>query len=273
MRISSEIQTKTGHDLMGFMRRIAKAVVPASIVQYVREKRDARCKAMDEAEREGRIVSLLSTSQAGQDYWVYGEVFNEKRNGFFLDIGAHDGIYLSNTLLLERRYGWNGVCIEGNPDTFRELKQNRQVSCINTCVDRIEGTVLFAKRGVLGGIVARDCDNKDAMNDGYIEVVAKPLADILKNAGAPYVIDYLSIDIEGAEDRALLDFPFNLYKFRCITIERPSVHLRERFKESGYVLIRELPGLDCFYVHETFVGDHHQNLIAFHEKSFKLFRV
>jgi FkbM family methyltransferase len=201
---------------------------------------------------------------------VYGEVFNEKRNGFFLDIGAHDGVYLSNTLLLEKRYGWNGVCIEGNPDTFRELMQNRQVSCINTCVDRIEGTVPFAKRGVLGGIVAGDCDNTDLLNQERTQVVARPLADILRSAGAPHVIDYMSIDIEGAEDRALLEFPFDVYQFRCITIERPSSLLRERFKAFGYVLIKELPGLDCFYLHESFIAQHHENLIAFHSKQFAI---
>jgi len=123
------------------IRRIAKTIIPALLVDYVRKQRGARNNAKVNEQKEERILSLLGTSQAGQDYWVYGEVFNEKRNGFFLDIGAHDGIYLSNTLLLEKRYGWNGICIEGNPDTFVDLQQNRQAVCINTCVDRIEGTV------------------------------------------------------------------------------------------------------------------------------------
>ena len=62
-------------------------------------------------------------SQAGQDLWVFGEVFNEQRNGFFLDVGAHDGVAISNTYILENRYDWRGICIEANPDTFEVLKK------------------------------------------------------------------------------------------------------------------------------------------------------
>ena len=49
-------------------------------------------------------TKFVSMSQANQDCWVYGEVFNEKRNGFFLDVSTHDGLHLSNTFLLENRY-------------------------------------------------------------------------------------------------------------------------------------------------------------------------
>ena len=41
----------------------------------------------------------LWMGQFGQDLWVSGEVFNEARNGYFVDIGAHDGIHISNTYL------------------------------------------------------------------------------------------------------------------------------------------------------------------------------
>jgi len=73
-----------------------------------------------------RIVGRFSTSmsQAGQDLWVYGEVFNQKRNGYFLDVGAHDGVHLSNTYLLEKKYRWKGICVEGNPLTFTTLVKN-----------------------------------------------------------------------------------------------------------------------------------------------------
>lgn len=71
------------------------------------------------------LLAKLSTAQAGQDYWVYGETFNEKTNGYFVDLGAHNGCHLSNTYLLEGRYNWNGICIEANPKTFEQLRKNR----------------------------------------------------------------------------------------------------------------------------------------------------
>ena len=49
-----------------------------------------------------------------------------KKNGFFIDIGAHDGISLSNTYLLEQEYGWKGICIEPNPSVFKKLCKNRE---------------------------------------------------------------------------------------------------------------------------------------------------
>lgn len=56
------------------------------------------------------------------------------RNGYFVDLGAYDGIYLSNTYLLERRYEWNGICIEANPATFMSLRSNRRAKCVNAFV-------------------------------------------------------------------------------------------------------------------------------------------
>jgi FkbM family methyltransferase len=207
-------------------------------------------------------------SQVGQDYWVYGEVFNERENGYFLDIGAHDGVYLSNTFLLEARYHWKGICIEGNPETYSDLKKNRTCKCINVCVDSKESSVTFALRGVMGGIVSEDCDNSDATRFKTVEIKAMSLSEILLEHDAPQVIDYLSIDIEGAEDRALLDFPFSHFTFNCITIERPSQELRNKLIENKYILIKEIPRLDCFYVHESFLGQYHKNKFSFGAKKY-----
>lgn len=63
--------------------------------------------------------SSVSMSQAGQDLWVYGEVFNELRGGFFVDVGAHDGIDISNTFLLEKRYKWGESALRGIPIPLR----------------------------------------------------------------------------------------------------------------------------------------------------------
>jgi FkbM family methyltransferase len=209
----------------------------------------------------------LSMSQAGQDFWVYGEVFNEKLEGYFLDVGAHDGLYLSNTYLLEKRYGWRGLCIEGNPTTFTDLQRNRTAKCVNACLDSKEGEVDFAQNGVYGGIVSKDCDNQEEARI-MIKMKTRRLADVLEENGAPAIIDYLSIDVEGAEDRVLLGFPFEKYRFKCITIERPSPQLRSLLDQSGYLLVREIPGLDCFYIHETLQhqNQYHESVSAFYSK-------
>lgn len=219
------------------------------------------------------IVSLfgkrfLYFSQAGQDFWVFGEVFNEKKNGYFLDIGAHDGIALSNTYLLECRYGWNGICVEANPVSFELLKKNRRSNCINMCVDSFEGLVDFAKGDLMGGIISADTDNVKADSYEVIQLKTQTLRNILIEQNAPHEIDYLSIDIEGAEERVLSNFNFKEYQFNCITIERPTEQLRKIFKENGYVLIKEIPYLDSFYIHQNFLNQYQTNLLSFYKKKY-----
>lgn len=243
------------------IKSIAKKISPKAIIDIARAHR-ARS-------HRNKLVKSVSASQVGQDYWVYGEVFNEQHEGFFLDVGAHDGCNLSNTYILERRYNWNGICIEGNPKTYLDLEKNRRCKCINQCVDNEKGIVEFALNGTMGGIVSQDCDNVESRDSQTIQVEARPLGDILKELNCPSTIDYLSIDIEGAEDRALLGFPFDEYVFNCITIERPSDKLRSLLKDYQYILIKEMPGLDCFYIHKSFRSKYIKNYFAYGEKKFR----
>jgi len=67
---------------------------------------------------------MNSFSQLGQDLWVLNKL-NHKQNGFFIEIGAHNGIDLSNTYLMETEYSWKGICVECNKNIIQELKKNR----------------------------------------------------------------------------------------------------------------------------------------------------
>lgn len=122
----------------------------------------------------------LHMSQAGQDLWVFGEAFNEGRNGYFIDIGAHDGIFLSNTYILECRYDWNGICVEANPDSFAQLRKNRRAICVNACLDSGEYFVDFAKRGVMGGIISPNTDNRYQKSYDVIQIKTKTLDSLLR---------------------------------------------------------------------------------------------
>lgn len=130
----------------------------------------------------------------------------------------------------------------------------------------------FAQNGVLGGIIANDCDNKHFGESETIQVQAITLQELLENEQAPKEIDYLSIDIEGAEERALAEFPFSTYTFGCITIERPTVFLRELFIQNRYHLVREIPELDCFYIHESVLPEYQKNVTRFGKKLNKVKR-
>lgn len=206
-------------------------------------------------------------SQIGQDYWVINEVFYQKKNGFFLEIGSADGIYINNTYLLEKRYNWNGICIEVNPETFNKLQVNRKCTCLNVCIDDKEGEVDFAISGLFSGIIDQDTDNKN-YEGKLIKIKTLPLIDILKKYNAPKIIDYFSIDVEGAETRILRNFPFDEYRFLSLTIERPKTEIQELLDKHGYILVKRVPGMDDFYIHKSIRGKYAHNVVNFYHRRF-----
>ena len=149
-------------------------------------------------------------SQAGQDEWVVN-FFESKRNGFFLDIGAFDGIELSNTYYLEQNLNWGGICVEANPSIFKLLVKNRNCSCINAAVSDYSGRINFLPDGLTG----KATENKN----NSIEVDCTTLEDLLISNSCPSIIDYLSLDIEGFEVKALSKFPFNKIEVILLTVE------------------------------------------------------
>ena len=89
-------------------------------------------------------------SQIGQDKYV-SEFFNNKRNGYFIELGATNGISLSNTYYLEKDLGWKGICIEPNHIHTESLKDNR--SCDT------DTSLVFSESGkeVEFSIVGKNC--------------------------------------------------------------------------------------------------------------------
>lgn len=212
-----------------------------------------------------------SLSQAGQDFWVFAEAFDGKRGGTFVEIGSADGISMNNTFLLEKRYGWSGLCIEANPEYFYGLQRVRTATCLNLCIDAKEGAVQFLARELGGGIVGPDTDNHEirvlSAAPGMISLRTRSLGSVLDEHRVGRLTDYLSVDVEGAEDRVLGEFPFHEYRFNCITVERPKKALSETLQKNGYILVRTMPGSDSFFIHESFRESYVQNIESFWAKN------
>jgi FkbM family methyltransferase len=167
----------------------------------------------------------MSYSQLGQDLEVI-KFYNNKENGFFIEIGASDGINLSNTYLLETHYKWKGICCEPIPNNFKNLVKNRPNSiCYDEAVYNSSGlTVIFDIANnfdLLSGISNHiDC-HKSAVdvNKETIQVQTISLLDVLNNANAPLFIEYMSLDTEGSEFEILKNFDFEKYTFGLIDVE------------------------------------------------------
>ncbi len=72
-------------------------------------------------------------SQFGQDKFLHEKFFNYVKDGYFIDIGAHNGETGSNTLFFET-LGWNGICIEPNPEQFDALILKRKCKCLKYAI-------------------------------------------------------------------------------------------------------------------------------------------
>ena len=167
----------------------------------------------------------MSFSQLGQDLEVI-KFYNNKENGFFIEIGASDGIILSNTYLLEKEYKWKGICCEPIPKNFTNLVKNRPNSiCYDKAVYNTSGlTVMFDianNADLLSGISSHiDCHKTSVdENKETIQIQTISLLDVLNNANAPLFIEYMSLDTEGSEFEILKNFDFEKYTFGLIDIE------------------------------------------------------
>jgi hypothetical protein len=203
-------------------------------------------------------------SYQGQDLFVV-EALGGLRAGYFLDSGASDGMNGSNTRLLETAYGWNGVCVEPNAALFDKLHVARNCTCIQCCLYNCDGTVDFLEAaGVYGGIIeAYDPWHlqftqqrlSEIRSDGKVPLPvrkqARTLRSVLREAGAPAIIDYWSLDTEGSELSILRSFPFDEFRFRVLTVEHNCRPVREELRQylegRGYTRVRDL-GIDDGYV-------------------------
>ncbi len=187
-----------------------------------------------------------SVSQLGQDLWVL-EKAGYKRDGFFVEFGATDGVLLSNTWLLERQFGWKGLCAEPNPKFFEQLKQNRACVVSNAYIGGETGeAVEFILSDAYGGSSQYAQDDQHAGKRAAYKQVGQvkmmesiSLNDFLEQHGAPREIDYISIDTEGSEYEILNTFPFDKWRVRLFTIEHNFTErrkdIRQLMEKSGYI--------------------------------------
>ena len=215
-----------------------------------------------------REVKSHSQPAKFQDKWVDSVLEALRKSGerhphYYVDLAANEPYALSNTAFFDNS-GWNGICIDGNPGCIERLrKSDRSCTVVDAAMDSCNGFPLtWVSKGVVGGIVDRDMDNK-AIEDKDIVVtrLSTTLDRILDAVGAPKVISYLSLDVEGAEWRVLKNFPFHRYKFLTITIEKPPPWLNVLLINNGYVWMQNsVDTYDSFYIHSSISGSIAQHM-------------
>ena len=194
-------------------------------------------KKIEKNQRTNFIDNLdLSKSQLRQDLFVLSEL-QFKKDGFFVDFGATNGLDLSNSYLLETKFNWNGILVEPAKKWHKELKYNRKVNIDTDCVWIETGKELLfnevddAKLSTIDQFSSNDQHSDLRKKRKQYKVKTISLNDLLHKYNAPKFIDYLSIDTEGSEFEILKSFNFNNYKFRVITCEHNHNENREKIYE------------------------------------------
>jgi len=143
-------------------------------------------------------------SQGREDLTLTHRYFCGKRRGTFVEIGALDGIWGTNTKFLEDAMGWRGALIEGNPANSVKLVKNRprnKIFEMAVCQEGVGTLSFLGDAGGVGGAIntmAKSHQNQWNRAAKMHTVPCKPLGSILREARMRHV-DLFSLDVEGAE--------------------------------------------------------------------------
>jgi len=186
--------------------------------------------------------------------------------GFYVELGANDGRLSSNTLFYEKHKNWKGILIEPAPNLYLQCRENRSPANHIVCA----ACVSFKYQGEFVKMIYSDSmsvslDVESDIGDGLAHAelgrlflkphedvfefgaIAKTLNSILIDAQAPKLIDFLSLDVEGAELEVLRGVDHGAFKFRymlieCRNIEKLAAYLAplhyrlvEKFNEHDYM--------------------------------------
>ncbi len=190
-------------------------------------------------------------SQLGQSSYM-NTIFKSKKNGFFIESGAHDGESLSNSLYFEKKFGWTGLLIEPLQNSFKLLStKNRNAYILNACIAKKKPFV--AKFRVVNVFSGR----QDQMNPDQINYINN---NVERNVNIEYMpcfslntilhainvrnVDMFSLDIEGGEWDVVESIDYSKYNINLFCIEW--YHLKDNKKKihdhlikNGYSFVSE----------------------------------
>lgn len=217
-----------------FGEELTKKGLTSKVVALRRKKSDLSLKASQADAMKAWVTILIAfppaaeralplinsgKSQIGQD--LFALIANEfKTNGYFLEIGASNGISLSNTYLLEKQLGWSGLLVEPAKMWHEELEKSRSSAVDKRAVwSANEGDMQFLEANVLSTLKKFEGNDAHIREGHSYPVPTVTPSDLLSQHKSPTRIDFLSIDTEGSELEILKSFPFKEYDVTSICVE------------------------------------------------------
>jgi FkbM family methyltransferase len=188
-------------------------------------------------------------------------------NGYFVELGANDGISQSNTLYLENYLGWHGILVEPDVDNYLKCLKSRSprnkiFCCACVSFDYKDEFVKIVYSNLMSVALGLETDLQDAyshakMGETFLkddqknftfDASAKTLNVLLEEANSPKLIDLAVIDVEGAEIEVLKGIDHNKYRFKYICVESRDINKISIYLNAyGYVLVEKLTHHDYLF--------------------------
>ncbi len=201
----------------------------------------------------------LHFSHAGQDAFLDEVFFKGKTQGIFVEIGAHDGVTGSNCLFFELMRGWSGLVVEPSPTHSPLAARVRRGACLRFAISNRSGQSEFLdiEKGLtqMGGLTASydpevraQVELHPTHQGSLISVETRALAPLLEEHFLREV-DYVSLDVEGAELQVLRAFPFDRFRIAAWSIDTNGRgrEISAIMQANGYRRVEAL-GIDDIYV-------------------------
>ena len=176
------------------------------------------------------------------------------QNGTYLEVGAYDGIYFSNTLFLQNEYGFSGILIEPQKKLFKELTINRPLDfLVNSAISNSEETqISFIGDNLEAGISSLSSINLERFPawKNYM-VDNKKMKTVIRDSNLKY-IDVMFIDTEGSEFEIIKSINFS-FPISLIVVEAHKENkeedklLKEILNDNGFKFYFQIRGNYWFY--------------------------
>ena len=189
------------------------------------------------------------------------------RNGIYIELGANDGLFSSNTYHLQKQLNWKGILIEPALDLYFKCKRNRgncnlvlNYACVPFSYKEKFVTMIYS-----GAMTTTDDLQNEIENPGnhaksggkfipnYDKLIrfateGKTLNKILIEANVKDEIDFLSLDVEGVEIEVLKGIDFKKYSFKYMLIESRDIEKLSLFlSQKNYKLVEQLTEIDYLF--------------------------
>lgn len=218
---------------------------------------------------KNRLLAVIT----GSKYWGLNHLDKKliavigDKPGYFVELGANDGISQSNTKHLEMFHGWRGVLVEPYPGNFIKLSKTRarsnhieNAACVSFEFGKAEMELIYSNLMTTPMDGSSDVENRKLHAESgkkwlrgtdtvqAFSVRARTLNAILVEAMAPEVIDLLSLDVEGGEIEVLKGIDHSKYRFKWILVEaRDEKRITEFLEGKGYRLHSKLSAHDYLF--------------------------